>query len=154
MLVLRDKVRIECPPEIVWTLVADPGLWPGWNPRVVAVHNLSTPPGPGSTFAIDSNWRNKSIHLDGCITHWEPNLRITARYTDPARSHTSDYYEETLTLTQRRRHTLVRQTVLIRDSRIPFPITLLVWLIALTGRAQGDGPLQYLRNSALELSSK
>ena len=61
MATIEGEIYIDCPPEVVFDVVADERNEPRYNPKMTAVSLLSDPPiGHGSRFAATMKSRARS----------------------------------------------------------------------------------------------
>jgi uncharacterized protein YndB with AHSA1/START domain len=77
MATIEGEIYIDCPPEVVFDVVADERNEPRYNPRMTAVSLLSDPPiGPGSRFAATMKSRARTVTMESEFTDLERPTRL------------------------------------------------------------------------------
>mgnify|MGYP006287006813 CR=1 FL=1 len=145
----RDSVTIRAPRILVWTLLEDLELYPGWHPKLVEADRKSPAPGPGAEYDVIYTMNGKATELHAVTTHHEPPARIVNTFHG---DHLKGPATESFTLTETRAGTTrVDQRVAFRlPASVPAPLRALVWLLLKFGRKRGEGPLDSLRATAEE----
>lgn len=94
MIQISNSIDISRPVNEVFGFVADFGNNPSWQPVESVTRTSNGPLGVGTTFKQRFLMMGTPYDLDGVITAYEPDRRITFRYASPVFEWQGDYLFE------------------------------------------------------------
>lgn len=81
MIEIEHRVRIECPSDKVWAVLADIPGWPTWTPTVTFARRVSGD-GRGARFVLKQPLQREATWT---VTDWEPGRSFTWERTGSPR---------------------------------------------------------------------
>jgi uncharacterized protein YndB with AHSA1/START domain len=143
--ILKDSIRIESPPEKVWTFIEDPERMKLWNPKLQSVSPISWGERSiGYRFRVTYVMSRKANEFLAEITEYRKPEKLAIRLTQESSwkgSSVSEIYE----LSRRDEGTLLEQRIEINNSGINLLFRLLIAFIYRFGAPTGKRYLAGLK---------
>ena len=129
---LQEKIRILATPEVVWAYLADPNLWPGFVPKIQIVEPLED-----DFYRIEIGGKEVIGKIELLVP--SKRMRFAGQLTNQSKE--SAFAIEYL-IDPKPNGVVVSE---IQEFHIPFPFSIIVWLISRFGTPQSETNLQILK---------
>jgi hypothetical protein len=147
---ILDKIRIRASPQQIWHWFENIERMKAWNSKLISFRPISNfSPGMGYLYQIRYRLSRNETEFTGEITQFDPGRLWSARFTNPIGQNVvrEMVVHEIYEIVPDGDLTIVNQTVIIENSRIPWFIKLLIKWIS-TGRSTGKDNLYTLKRLA------
>ena len=146
MLILRDSIQINRPPEAVWRVLEDPERMSSWNPNVRAVTPISWGGRTrGFRYQITYALSGRKNELSAEIEEYQEPVRLVIHLTG-GNLPRNGYFREVYDLSKNPTGTLLTQTIQIHHSGINPFFRWVIWLLHRFGWPTGMTYLAALKD--------
>ncbi len=145
-MILHDRIRIQAPASRVWDILIHLDSLPAWLPKCQAVLLESDPPLQiGSRFCIERTWKNHTRIGDTVVLDLQPQRCLSWReeIRDPTRPLIA---EESFHLIPAKNSCLLKHSLNLQESGIPFAVQLLMKFVHTLGQPVGKTGLMKLKD--------
>ena len=144
-LTVHEQTIIEAPAERVWRVLADPARRGEWNEKIVRVEKASrAAPRMGDRYRVRYRLGRHEREMEAEVVACEAPRLLAVRERPAADAEARCAVVLTWRVENVARGTRISQVVDITDAPMPWPVKLLMWVIARIGRPQGATVMETL----------
>lgn len=127
----------------VWAVLNQPSLMELWNPKCRKCHAGTAAMVPGVSFDVDFVMSGRESTMRCHVVDHEPPCRLVLRYELGGRL--GGVVTEEIRLSECDGVTMIRQTVDLSRSGIPWWLRMLMWVLITFGRQAGPGSVDGIK---------
>lgn len=152
---LRESITIRARPEALWLFLEDPTLMREWNSKVI---DTEPPAGPthglGATYRVCYRIVGQERWFLQRIAEYQPHTRLVWELVNDTPEIPVEGTRAIFELAPVRRGIRLKQTLVLPDRLIPWFVRLLIRIIMLTGKPQGERSLVRLKRLVEEIDGQ